>query len=114
LPEYVADTVDGLGGKVPSSYFWNKLLISACRQVHWSLVVTLDPPANVKGSGKVDVEAPKAPGMDGHVAVPPPVEVVVGVMDVVRVAGGVVGSLVVGALVVGTTTDEVGAVPGRH
>lgn len=97
---------------MPSSYFWNRLLISACRQVHWSLVVTLEPPAKVNGSGRVDVEAPRLPGMAGHVAVPP-VEVVVAVVLVVSVVGCDVG-FVVGALVVGTATEVVAPAPGRH
>lgn len=55
------------------------------------MVVIFEPPAKVKGSGRVEVEAPKLPGISGHVAVPlVDVVVAVAVVKVVRVVGCVV------------------------
>jgi hypothetical protein len=66
LPEYDAVTLDGLGGRVPSSYLCIKALISLCLQVQSALLVTFCPPAKVKGSGRVEIETLTLPGMLGH------------------------------------------------
>lgn len=118
LPEKVADTEDGLGGRVPSSYFWNSWLISALRHSHRFLLVTLDPEVKVKGSGRVDTEAPKPPADAGHV-MNPPVEVVVLVTggtttDVVGVVGVVAGPVVDVLDVVLLLVGAAELVPGIH
>jgi hypothetical protein len=111
LPEKLAVTDDGLGGRVPSSYFWSNLLISACRQVQSALLETLPPPWKVKGSfSALETGFPRPSGTAGQAVPPPPGAgvVLVGPGAVVRDVLSVVGCW--GA------ADELGEgpAPGMH
>jgi hypothetical protein len=80
LEAKLAVTVEGLGGKVPSSNCWNKEKSSFRRHVQASFVVMREPLIGVKGSGSLETV-----GVDGLlgtagqvVAFVEPEEVVVG------------------------------------
>lgn len=64
--EYVAVTLDGFGGSVPSSYVWNSWLISSALHGHCALVVILVPLVEVNGSGSFALDLNEYPDAIPH------------------------------------------------
>jgi hypothetical protein len=70
----------GLDGITPSSYCWNKWLISSRRHIHSLLVVIREPPKDVNGSGSFELVGKG--GLGGSVEHVP----VLGCVDIVEIA----------------------------
>lgn len=117
LPEIEPVTEDGLGGFVPSSSSWKRVLISPWRQVQSSFVETLAPETLVNGSGSFGMlDVVGFVVRLEHVVEPPPLGDDTGVVDelVLLVGGGSVKTGLEELVLVLVELDAPPCVPGRH